>query len=133
MSLGPLESEAVAEFAARCSRATPTSRHSSHRTLEEVRFCSSRLLLGLWEEERVRVAGGQAELVDGRLPDRVHEGMRERVARLSEASSNAVTVAASLGRTFSFVDLRARSACPRDSPPVAELIQADLLVEQDES
>jgi hypothetical protein len=62
-------------------------------------------LLGLQEEGRVRVVDGRAELIDGRLPRRVHEKMRERLGRLSDDASDAVTIAASLGRTFSFDEL----------------------------
>ena len=135
VSLGPLESGAVAELAAEVLRADP-----DEATLDLIGqahgspFLLVEMLLGLWEEGRIRVAGGQAELVDGRLPDRVREGMRERVARLSEASSNAVTVAASLGRTFSFSQLARTIGVPPSTliSPVAELIQADLLVEQDD-
>ena len=135
VSLGPLESGAVAELAAEVLRADP-----DEATLDLIGqahgspFLLVEMLLGLWEEGRIRVAGGQAELVDGRLPDRVREGMRERVARLSEASSNAVTVAASLGRTFSFSQLARTIGVPPSTliGPVAELIQADLLVEQDD-
>ncbi len=133
--LGPLESGAVAELAAEVLRAEP-----GEAVLDLIReahgspFLLVEMLLGLWEEGRIRVAGGQAELVDGRLPDRVREGMRERVARLSEASNNAVTVAASLGRTFSFSQLARTIGVPPSTllGPVAELIQADLLVERDD-
>ena len=134
VSLGPLESGAVAELAAEVLQADPDG-----TVLDLIReahgspFLLVEMLLGLSEEGRIRVAGGQAELVDGRLPDRVREGMRARVGRLSVAANNAVTVAASLGRTFSFSQLAAMIGVPPSEllGPIAEVIRADLLVEQD--
>jgi AAA ATPase domain len=84
-------------------------------------FLLVEMLLGLWEEGRIRVVGGRAKLVDGRLPDRVGQGMRERVARLSEASNNAVTVAASLGRTFTDKTSSPRPTALASRRPAAEL------------
>src|SRR5438105_4621990 len=62
-------------------------------------------LLGLQQENRIRIVDGRAEVLDGRLPDRVRTGMRERLARLSRPANEAVTVAASLGRAFTFAEL----------------------------
>src|SRR5213593_3048729 len=92
-------------------------------------------LLGLQEEERVRVVDGRAELIDGQLPRRVHEKMRERLGRLSDEASDAVTVAASLGRTFTFDELARTLGRPASEllAPVGELLEANLLVERDEN
>ena len=91
-------------------------------------------LLGLQEEERIRVVDGRAELIDGQLPRRVHEKMRERLGRLSDEASDAVTVAASLGRTFTFDELARTLGRPASDllAPVGELLEANLLVERDE-
>ena len=51
-------------------------------------------LLGLQEEDRIRVVDGRAGLIDGGLPRRVHEKMRQRLSRLSDEASDAATVAA---------------------------------------
>ena len=91
-------------------------------------------LLGLAEEERVRIVDGRAELVDARLPDRVREAMRDRLARHSKEARDAVTVAASLGRTFSFGELAQALGWPPPAllGPVQELLAADLLAERDD-
>ncbi len=91
------------------------------------------LLLGLREEHLVRVRGGRAELIENRLPDRVSQGMRGRLARMSESARQLATVAASLGRTFSFAEL----AKMLDAPPstlvigVEQLVRSDVLREHD--
>jgi tetratricopeptide (TPR) repeat protein len=80
------------------------------------------------------VVDGRTELIDGRHPRRVQDKMRQRLGRLSDEASDAVTVAASLGRTFTFDEL-ARTLGRRASDllaPVRELLDANLLVERDE-
>ena len=91
-------------------------------------------LLGLREEDRIRVVDGRAEVLDGRLPDRVRSGMRERLGRLSRPANEAVTVAASLGRTFTFAELAETLGWQPSAllGPVAELLEANLLVERGE-
>ena len=91
-------------------------------------------LLGLREEDRIRVVDGRAELVDTRLPDRVRSGMRERLGRLSRPANEAVTVAASLGRTFTFAELAETLGWQPSAllGPVAELLETNLLVEREE-
>ncbi|MDX6524553.1 MAG: hypothetical protein QOI43_64, partial [Gaiellales bacterium] len=91
-------------------------------------------LLGLQEEDRIRVVNGRAELIDGELPRRVHVKMRERLGRLSDEASDAVTVAASLGRTFAFDELARTLGRPASDllAPVGELLEANLLVERAE-
>jgi DNA-binding CsgD family transcriptional regulator len=91
-------------------------------------------LLGLQEEERIRVVDSRAELIDGRPPRRVQEKMRQRLGRLSDEASDAVTVAASLGRTFTFDELARTLGRPASDllAPVEELLEANLLVERDE-
>jgi DNA-binding CsgD family transcriptional regulator len=135
IALGPLNDDAVVQLAADILAAQPGQ--SILKQLAEAGgspFLVSETLLGLQEEDRVRVVDGCAELVDGGLPRRVLEKMRERLGRLSEEASDAVTVAASLGRTFSFDELARTLGRPASDllAPVAELLEANLLVEREE-
>src|SRR6201999_236609 len=92
------------------------------------------LLSGLRDEDLIRVVSGQAELVEARLPRRVGVTMRERLRGVSAPAREAATVAASLGRRFSFSDL----ANMLDRPPAAllgpveELIDTGMVVESDD-
>jgi DNA-binding CsgD family transcriptional regulator len=135
IALGPLADDAVARLAADILAAQPDQTILTQLAeADGSPFLVVETLLGLQEEERVRVVDGRAELIDGRLPRRVHEKMRERLGRLSDDASDAVTVAASLGRTFTFDDLArtlGRSASDLLAP-VEELLEANLLVERDE-
>jgi hypothetical protein len=135
IALGPLADDAVARLAEDILAAQPDQ--SILKQLAEVGgspFLVVETLLGLQEEERIRVVDGRAELIDARLPRRVHEKMRERLGRLSDEASDAVTVAASLGRTFTFDELARTLGRPASEmlAPVAELLEANLLVERDE-
>src|SRR5262245_40520217 len=67
-------------------------------------------------------------------PRRVQEKMRQRFGRLSDEGSDAVTVAASLGRTFTFDELARTLGRPAPDllAPVEELLEANLLVERDD-
>jgi DNA-binding CsgD family transcriptional regulator len=135
IALGPLDDDAVAQLAAELLDAQP-----DQSILEQLAaadgspFLVVETLLGLREEARLRVVDGRAQLIDGRLPRRVHEKMRERLGRLSDEASDAVTVAASLGRTFTFDELARTLARPASEllGPVGQLLEANLLVERDE-
>ncbi len=135
IALGPLNEDAVGQLAADMLAAQPDQ--SILGQLAEAGgspFLIVETLLGLQEEERIRVVDGHVELIDGQPPRRVQEKMRQRLGRLSDEASDAVTVAASLGRTFTFDEL-ARTLGRRASDllaPVGELLEADLLVERDE-
>jgi DNA-binding CsgD family transcriptional regulator len=135
IALGPLTDDAVAQVATEMLAAQPDQ--SILKQLKEADgspFLVVETLLGLQEEQRVRIVDGRAELIDGPLPRRVHEKMRERLGRLSDEASDAVTVAASLGRTFTFDELARTLGRPASDllAPVAELLEANLLVERDE-
>jgi DNA-binding CsgD family transcriptional regulator len=135
IALGPLADDAVAQLAADMLAAQPDQ--SILKQLAEADgspFLVVETLLGLQEEKRIRVVDGRAELIDGRLPRRVHEKMRERLGRLSDEASDAVTVAASLGHTFTFDELARTLGRPASDllAPVGELLEANLLVERDE-
>jgi DNA-binding CsgD family transcriptional regulator len=132
--LGPLDENAIAQLATEVLGARPDQ--SILEQLAEADgnpFLVVETLLGLQEENRVRVVDGHTELVDNQLPRRVQQKMRERLGRLSDDASDAATVAASLGRTFTFDELArtlGRSASDLLAP-VGELLEANLLVERD--
>jgi DNA-binding CsgD family transcriptional regulator/tetratricopeptide (TPR) repeat protein len=133
--LGPLENNAIAQLATNVLAGQPDQ--SILEQLAEADgnpFLVVETLLGLQEENRIRLADGRAELIDKQLPRRVQQKMRERLGRLSDEASDAVTVAASLGRSFSFDELaRTLGRPPSDLlAPVGELLEANLLVERDE-
>jgi DNA-binding CsgD family transcriptional regulator/tetratricopeptide (TPR) repeat protein len=96
-------------------------------------FLLVELLLGLLEEERIRTESGHARLMEARLPARVSDSMRDRLARMSPLARRAAPVASVLGARFSFEQLGAMLDL---SPamllePVDELLRADLLLESD--
>ena len=136
IALGPLDDDAVAQAGdGHARRAARSSRFCEQLAeADGSPFLVVEMLLGLQEEERIRVVDGRAELIDGRLPRRVHEKMRERLGRLSDEASDAATVAASLGRTFTFDELARTLGRPASDllAPVGELLEANLLVERDE-
>ena len=135
ITLGPLDDAAIARLAAEVLGGEP-----DEQVLDLVEqaagspFLLVETLLGLQEEDRIRVVDGRAEVLDGRLPDRVRSGMRERLGRLSRPANEAVTVAASLGRTFTFAELAETLGWQPSAllGPVAELLETNLLVERGE-
>jgi DNA-binding CsgD family transcriptional regulator len=133
--LGPLDENAVAQLATDVLAAQPGQSILEQLTEADGNpFLVVETLLGLQEESRIRVVDGQAELTDNQLPRRVQQKMRERLGRLSDEASDAVTVAASLGRTFSFDELARTLGRPASDllAPIGELLEANLLVERDE-
>ncbi len=133
--LGPLTHDSVVQLAADILAAQPD--RSILKQLGEAGgspFLVVETLLGMQEEERIRVVDGRAELVGAGMPRRVQAKMRERLGRLSDEASDAITVAASLGRTFTFDQLARTLGRPASDllTPVGELLEANLLVERDE-
>jgi DNA-binding CsgD family transcriptional regulator len=133
--LGPLEPEAVTQLTADLLGGEP-----DQQILELLGeaggspFLLVETLLGLRDEQGVRVVDGRAELIDRRLPHRVQDGMRERLGRSSQAAGHAAMVAASLGRSFSFGEL-ARTlgwSASHLLGPVDELLDANILVDRGE-
>ena len=130
--LGPLGESAVAQVAEDVMDAEPDDAlldlvkgaHGSPFVLIE-------LLSGLRDEDLIRVVGGRAELVEARLPRRVGFTMRERLRSVSAPAREAATVAASLGRRFSFADLaNMLDRLPATLlGPMEELIDSGMLVE----
>jgi DNA-binding CsgD family transcriptional regulator len=133
--LGPLDDDAVVQLATDMLAARP-----DQSILEQLAegdgnpFLVVETLLGLQEENRIRLVDGHAELIDKQLPRRVQVKMRERLGRLSDEASDAVTVAASLGRAFTFDELARTLGRPASDllAPVGELLEANLLVERNE-
>jgi DNA-binding CsgD family transcriptional regulator/DNA-binding Lrp family transcriptional regulator len=97
-------------------------------------FLLVELLEGLRQEGLVRVDSGRATLTAHRLPDRVRESMRERLARMSDSARQVATVAGSLGRTFSVSELSEMVGLPPGSllTSVEELIEAGIVRERGE-
>ena len=134
IALGRLAEEAVGRLAADVLGAQPDQFILEH--LSEAGgspFLVVETLLGLQEEGQVRIVDGRAEQIDRQRPRRVSERMRERLGRLSDEASDAVTVSASLGRTFTFDELARTLGRPASEllGPVGELLDANLLVERD--
>lgn len=132
LSLGPLRDEAVVEVVADVIRAEPDAGLVElARRAHGSPFFLVELLRGLLEEDLVQVENGRAVLLDDRLPSRVRETMRDRLARMSPLARRAAGVASVLGRRFSFDSLagvmgEAPSALVE---PLDELFRADLLVD----
>ncbi len=89
---------------------------------------------GLKEEGIVVVESGRATLLDERLPARVGEDMRRRLARMPGPAERVATCGASLGRRFSVTELAAASelSVPELVVPIRELVEADILAESGE-
>ncbi len=135
IDLGPLDDDAVARMATDVLAAQPDQAILNQLAeADGSPFLVVETLLGLQEEAGIRIVDGRAELIDGQLPRRLHQKMRERLGRLSDEANEAVTVAASLGRTFTFDDLVRTLGRPASDllAPVRELLEANLLVERDE-
>jgi len=133
--LGPLGDDAVVELATDMLAARPDQSILDQLAQGDGNpFLLVETLLGLQEENRIRLVDGHAELIDTQLPRRVHVKMRERLGRLSDEASDAVTVAASLGRAFTFDELARTLGRPASDllAPVGELLEANLLVERNE-
>ncbi|HEY4462839.1 MAG TPA: AAA family ATPase [Streptosporangiaceae bacterium] len=94
-------------------------------------FLLIELLCGLRDEHLVGLDGGHVTLVEARLPLRVRESMRRRLARMSPAARSVAAVAASMGRWFTVGQLAAVLGVPASAllDPVQELIGAELLAE----
>src|SRR3984885_8465058 len=89
------------------------------------------LLSGLREDHLVSLDGGHATLVEARLPLRVRESMRRRLARMWPAARNAAAVAASMGPRFPVAQLAPVLEVPASAllDPVQELIGSELLAD----
>ena len=130
--LGHLDQAAVAEVMADVLGAAPDgSLLALAEGIQGNPFFLMELLSGLREEHLVSLDAGRAGLVEARLPLRVREGMRRRLARMSPVARNVAAVAASMGRRFTVGQLAAVLEVPASTllDPVEELIGSELLAE----
>jgi hypothetical protein len=130
--LGRLDRAAVAEVMADVLGAVPDdSLLALAEGMQGNPFFLMELLSGLREEHLVSRDAGRATLAEARLPLRVREGMRRRLARMSPAARNVAAVAASMGRRFIVSQLAAVLEVPASSllDPVQELTGSELLAE----
>ena len=130
--LAPLTASAVAEVAADVLGAPAGG--DLLRTLADVQgnpFLIVDLLAGLREENLVRVVDGRARLAENRVPHRLEDSMRRRLARTTAAGERVATVAASLARQFTLSQIAAmaRVGVADLVDPVREVIDAGIFVE----
>ena len=90
---------------------------------------------GLQDDGLVSIESGRASLVADRLPLRLSDSMRRRLASMSEDSQRVATVACGLGRRFTVNELVAMTDISIADlvPPVNELLQADIFAVEDDS
>ncbi|MEW9529687.1 AAA family ATPase [Microbispora sp. NPDC049125] len=104
--LGPLDDQAVAEVITDVLEAGPEPELLALAAGAGGNPCMlGELLGGLCEEKAIEISGGRAHLVSERLPRRMKEIWRHRLARLSPHARHLLQVAAVLGRSFSVDDL----------------------------
>ncbi len=86
---------------------------------------------GLQDDLLVSLDSGRATLAEDRLPHRVSDSMRGRLARMSPASERAATFASGLARRFTVHDLAALTGMSLTEliDPVNELVQADIFAD----
>jgi DNA-binding CsgD family transcriptional regulator/tetratricopeptide (TPR) repeat protein len=135
LRLRPLDQAAVAQIVTDILRANPDA--DLLRRAERIEgnpFLLVELVRGLVEEKIVAVDGGRARMTEDRLPSRVSDDMRRRLARLPEPAERVATSAASLGRRFTVADLATMSdlSVPELLSPIRTLLQADILTEFDD-
>ena len=130
--LGPLDRTAVAQVASDVLGAEADE--ELLQKAERVQgnpFLLVEFFRGLQDDRLVSVDSGHATLVEDRLPHRVSDSMRRRLARMSPASERAATFASGLGRRFSVHDLAAMTDMSVMDliAPVNELVQAEILAD----
>lgn len=132
LELGPLPEAAVAQLIADLAGGPPdASLLRLASSAGGAPFWLTELLLGLREDGLLEVQDGRATTRATRLPTRMRVTMRDRLSRMSQPARKVVTVAAALGRRFTFATIAELSgAAPPDLlEPVAELVRADFFVE----
>jgi DNA-binding CsgD family transcriptional regulator/tetratricopeptide (TPR) repeat protein len=132
LNLGPLQRDAVALLAADVLGAKPHEDllHKAER-MKGNPFLLVEFLRGLQDNSVIKYDSGRASLVADKLPGRLSEGIRGRLARLSPASGRVATFASSLGRRFTLHDLAAMTSMSLADlvDPVTELLEADVFVD----
>ena len=130
--LGPLDRDAVAQVATDVLGA-----EADEELLQKAArvqgnpFLLVEFFRGLQDDGLVSLDSGRATLVEDRLPHRVSDSMRGRLARMSAASQRAATFASGLGRRFSVHDLAVMTdmSVTELIGPVNELLQAEILAD----
>ena len=128
--LGPLSHEAVAQIAVDILGAEPDA--DLLQRADRVQgnpFLVVEFLRGLQDDNLVSIDDGRAVLIEDRLPHRVSDSMRARLARMSPEADRVATFASALGQRFSLHDLAAITAIPLAElvEPLHELIRSDIL------
>jgi DNA-binding CsgD family transcriptional regulator len=130
--LGPLNREAVAQVATDVLgvEADGELLQKADR-VQGNPFLLVEFFRGLQDDLLVSLEAGRATLIEDRLPHRVSDSMRGRLARMSPASERAATFASGLGRRFAIHDLAAMTAMSLTDliDPVNELVQADIFAD----
>ena len=132
--LGPLDRGAVAQVATDVLGAEPDEELLQKAArVQGNPFLLVEFFRGLQDDQLVSVVSGRATLLEDRLPHRVSDSMRGRLARMSPASERAATFASGLGRRFSVHDLAAMTdmSVTELIAPVNELVQAEILADDD--
>ena len=130
--LGPLNREAVAQVATDVLGAeADTELLQKAERVQGNPFLLVEFFRGLQDDLLVSFDSGRATLIEDRLPRRVSDSMRGRLARMSPASERVATFASGLGRRFSIHDLAAMTAMSLTElvEPVNELVQADIFAD----
>jgi DNA-binding CsgD family transcriptional regulator/tetratricopeptide (TPR) repeat protein len=135
LRLGPVSEVAVAQIAADILAAAPGD--DVLRIAGQMKgnpFLLVEFIRGLQEEGIVRVEAGRATLAENRMPKRVSEDMRKRLARMPEAAGRVAIVASSLGRRFAVTELSAMSGLTVAAliDPIRMLLDADILAESED-
>lgn len=127
--LGPLSQEAVAQIAFDILEAEPDAELLQRADrVQGNPFLVVEFFRGLLDENIVSIKDGRAVLVEDRLPHRVSDSMRGRLARMTAEADRVATFASALGQRFSLHDLEAMTAIPLAElvEPIHELIRADI-------
>ncbi len=130
--LGPLDRAAVAQVAIDVfGVAADTELLQKAERVQGNPFLLVEFFRGLQDDGIVSLDSGRATLVEDRLPHRVSDSMRGRLARISPASERAATFASGLGRRFSVHDLAAMTDMSLTEliDPVNELVRADIFAD----
>jgi DNA-binding CsgD family transcriptional regulator len=130
--LGPLDRHAVAQVATDVLGVQPDE--ELLQKAERVQgnpFLLVEFFRGLQDDLLVSVDSGRATLVEDRLPHRVSDSMRDRLARMSPESEQTAAFASGLGRRFSIHDLAAMTGASITDliTPVNELVQAEIFAD----
>ncbi len=134
--LGPVDRDAVAQIAQDVLGAVPDD--ELLRKAERVQgnpFLLVEFFRGLQDDGLVAIKSGRASLLSDRLPHRLSDGMRGRLASMPGTSGQVATVACGLGRRFTVHELVAMTDISIADlvAPVNDLLQADIFAVEEDS